>query len=164
MLEAKHKHDIKAAALGQLKDQHAVLFQAVKVASEATTHVEAKQEGKYDTRAIEASYLAGAQAERLAELDQKILTLERLTLSNAPTSDRVKVTSLVSVGDEEGGTRWYMILPGAAGLNVKILAIEITVLSPESNLGIELLGKLLGEEVELTVGRVVKILTIEKII
>ena len=164
MLEAKHKHEIKAAVLGQLKDQHATLFLAVKTAAEATTHTEAKQEGKYDTRAIEASYLAGAQAERLAELDLRILALERLTFTEGPNSYLVKITSLVCVSDEEGDKRWYMILPGAAGVNVRILASDVTILSPESNLGTELLGKMQGEDVELTLGRVMKYLTIAEII
>ena len=163
MFESKHKHDIKALVLHQLKDQQAVLSKAVQTAAEATTHAEAKQEGKYDTRAIEASYLAGAQAERLADLDQKIAKLERLAVVGNE-SERIKVTSLVCIDDEESGKRWYMILPGAAGINVSLQSINITILSPESKLGTELLGKIPGEEVELAVGRVSKYLTIDAVI
>jgi transcription elongation GreA/GreB family factor len=163
MFEHKHKLEIKALVLRQLKDQQAVLSKAVQIAAEATTHTEAKQEGKYDTRAIEASYLAGAQAERLADLDQKIAKLERLTVVGNE-NERVKVTSLICVEDEESEKRWYMILPGAAGINVSIVSSDITILSPESKLGTELLGKNLGEEVELAVGRVSKYLTILAVI
>ena len=163
MLEAKHKKDIKSLVLGQLKDQQAILFKAVQTAAEATTHTEAKQEGKYDTRAIEASYLAGAQAERLADLDQKIATLERLPVTGNQGA-KVKITSLICVEDEDSEKRWYMILPGAAGINITLHSTDVTILSPESKLGTELLGKSLDEEVELSVGRIVKNLTINAVV
>jgi transcription elongation GreA/GreB family factor len=163
MLEAKHKPDIKTSVLRQLKDQRDILLQAVQTAAEATTHSEAKQEGKYDTRAIEASYLAGAQAERLDELEQKIAHIERLLVTGSQ-SENIKVTSLICIDEGETKNRWYMILPGAAGIKVNIQSIEVTILSPESKLGIELLGKSLGEEIEFAVGRVVKFLRVEAVI
>lgn len=163
MLTEDHKNEIKSQVLAQLKAQQAILSQAVQIAAEATTHSEAKQEGKYDTRAIEASYLAGAQAERLADLDQKIAKLERLPVVGNE-SERVKMTSLVCIVDEENGKRWYMILPGAAGINIALESIDITILSPESKLGMELLGKTLGEEIELAVGRHSKYITIDAVI
>jgi transcription elongation GreA/GreB family factor len=163
MLNEDHKIEIKSQVLVQLKAQQAILSQAVQIAAEATTHSEAKQEGKYDTRAIEASYLAGAQAERLAELDQKILTLERVVFASGPSNDIIKITSLVAV-DDNGETKWFMLLPGAAGVSVSVASVEVTILSPESHLGSELIGKSVGEDVEITTGRVSKSLTIDSIL
>ena len=63
-----NKDKLKEEVLRVLEEQVKVLRKAVEVASEATTHPDAKAEGKYDTRAIETGYLAGAQAARLVEL------------------------------------------------------------------------------------------------
>ena len=72
------KEDIRQALLGELSSQLSVLEKAVKAARDATTHADAKQEGKYDTRAIEAGYIAGAQAERLASLQSLIRYVENV--------------------------------------------------------------------------------------
>ena len=72
---------IKEIIIAELKDQKAALEKAVASAREATTHADAKQEGKYDTRAIEAGYIAGAQMERLRILDGRLKAFENLDLA-----------------------------------------------------------------------------------
>src|SRR3954452_6187110 len=57
-----------------LAEELATLMQAAKAAHEAATHEESKPEDQYDTRGLEASYLARGQAERLAQL-QKLATI-----------------------------------------------------------------------------------------
>jgi len=164
MLVAKHRSEIKTELLRQLNEQRSILAKAVQEAADATTHSEAKQEGKYDTRAIEASYLASAQADRLAELDQRILTLDNLDTSGDKSTDIVKISSLIYVKDDDERCKWYMVLPGVAGVSVQIESTTIMILSPESILGSELVGKSIEEDIELSIGGVTKTLTITMII
>ena len=60
-----------------LEDQLAVMQVAADEARENATGDETRSEGKYDTRAIEASYLASAQARQVANLSQSIDMLSR---------------------------------------------------------------------------------------
>ena len=56
----------------ELKRQHQTLFNSALEAKSAATDEESKAENKYDTRGLEASYLAGAQAKRTTELEETI--------------------------------------------------------------------------------------------
>ena len=55
-----------------------VLTAAARSTHEAATHEENKAENDKDTRAIEAGYLAGAQADRVRELQGAITAFEKL--------------------------------------------------------------------------------------
>lgn len=162
MANIPDKLKIKQEVLLQLKEQQRLLAQVVQTAADASTHAEAKPEGKYDTRAIESSYLAGAQTERLLELNQKIQSIERMDLL-APIDLAVKITSLVLLTDEDGKSLWYMLIPGAAALKICTDGIWITILSPESRLGADLLGKSEGDDIETGSGKQARSLLIEKI-
>ena len=54
--------------LAALDENCAMLESTLNAVVDAATNTESKPENKYDTRALEASYLAGAQQERLNEM------------------------------------------------------------------------------------------------
>lgn len=153
--------EIRDKVIALLEEQRQLIARAVDEAASATTHADAKQEGKYDTRAIESSYLAGAQAERLQDLTQKIQTITRMIFPPQTEALPVRVTSIVCAEDEDSNRSWYMLLPGAGGLKVDARGLTVTILAPESPLGQELLGKFVDEEITTGPGRV---LTIGKIL
>ena len=66
-----------------------VLRAAARDAREAATHEEAKPENDKDTRAIEAAYLAGAQADRVRELERVVNALEFLALRDLREGDAI---------------------------------------------------------------------------
>jgi len=108
---------------------------------EATTN---KPENKYDTRALEASYLASAQVDRMVDLKQLIGFYEVLV----PTElGAVQVGALVQLEDDRG-SRWVFIAPHGGGKRVVVGAEEVTVLTPRSPLGRALAG--LGVDDEAT--------------
>jgi len=67
---------------------------AAKSTRELATQDDLKQEGKYDTRAIEASYLAGAQQKRVDEIKMEIQLLDELDLKKSST---IQMGSLVEL-------------------------------------------------------------------
>jgi transcription elongation GreA/GreB family factor len=154
------REQIRQQVLAALEDQRQLIARAVAEAASATTHADARQEGKYDTRAIETSYLAGAQAERLQELAQKIQTIERIAFREPDPNQAVRATSLICAQDESGTDFWYMILPGAGGLTVTTGEITVTILAPESPLGLEFLGKSAGDEISVRRGDSERIMTL----
>lgn len=121
------------------------------IARDEATGEESKQEGKYDTRAIEAGYLAQAQAKRLAEAE---LAYQRFAALDAEaTRERVDGPCLVSVEDDAGEVAHYFVGPAAGGLRVDVDGAVVRVITPASPLGRSLLG--LEADDELEDGRVV---------
>ena len=109
------------------------------MARDEATHAESRPENKYDTRALEASYLAAGQGKRLLELktltgwmDQKI---ERAT--------RCRAGALVHL-DLDGEQRWVFLAP-SGGPRVEIERIPIALVSVSSPLGTALLGLEVGD-------------------
>ena len=131
------KGAIVQGVIDQLRDQHATLERAAEAAAEGATHEEAKPENDKDTRALEASYLAGAQAAKARELLAAMNVLRFLPLRASST---VELGSLVRVG-----SRAYIVLPHGGGLKVQ----NITVVTPASPIGAALMGQSEGDIVEI---------------
>lgn len=77
--------------------------EAAKDAFEYATDADAKSEGKYDTRSLEASYLAGGQAQKAREwkdaYDDYLQLKTRLLLE--PPSRQAGLGSLIQCKDEQ---------------------------------------------------------------
>lgn len=144
----------KRALIDRLREEIArtvaVLARAANEAREAATHEDSKPENDKDTRAVEAAYLAGAQADRARELDRASASLAALDLRRFEPDDMISAGALVelSQGDASG---FYFLAPQGGGLRAKVDGIEIQVITPQSPLGRELLGKAVGDVVEVRV-------------
>lgn len=138
-----NKNKIFEKIIIKVTKEVAVLERAMKSAHEDATHSETKQEGKYDTRAIEAGYLAGAQAERARILKSNLDLLIKLKDSNLPKSGKAKIGSCVCLENEDnpGDKRYYVIIPLIAGVEVEIDGKTYMSLTPESALGKKLIGR-----------------------
>jgi transcription elongation GreA/GreB family factor len=124
-----------------------VLAAAAKDARAAATHEEAKPENDKDTRAIEAAYLAGAQAERVRELERVANALEFLSLRDFDDNDTVALTAIVAL-EHEGARTFYFISPVAGGMRARMGDIEVQVITPQSPMGQALVGRTVGEVVD----------------
>src|SRR4051812_3963394 len=69
---AVSKARVVALVVERLMAERESLVSAARAAHEAATHAESKPEDQYDTRGLEASYLAAAQARRVEEIDRAI--------------------------------------------------------------------------------------------
>lgn len=103
-----------------------------------------KSEGKYDTRAIEASYLAGAQQKRVEELKIDIQMLEEIELQS---SDQLQMGSLALI-EHKGQARYYFLTSTSGGTLLDINGQTVLVISVFSPLGSEALGLKKGESFE----------------
>lgn len=108
---------------------------------------EMKQEGKYDTRAIEAGYLAGAQKRRLEEIIVEIQSLKSLGDEAHLVHQRITAGSLVCVQPEARGaeSQWYFLSPLSGGLEIEV-GLLVKVVSLRSPIGQALVGLGVGEE------------------
>lgn len=147
-----NKSHILGLVVELLRREEAVLIQAGLAAQEAATEPEAKPENQYDTRGLEQSYLAAGQARRLEAVRNSVLVFRTLPLQSFDQSSPIEVSALVQLEDEGGDRKIYFILPSFGGVKIKCNEREIFTLSPESPLGSSLMGKLVGDSIEIKNG------------
>jgi transcription elongation GreA/GreB family factor len=139
----------------RLEEELAIIVQAAKSAHEAATHEESKAEDSHDTRGLESSYLAGAQAQRAAEIQQIIhyyRTIEpRVFKKDEPSAP----TAVIEIEFNKKKTL-YLLAPHAGGLRLHVGGKDIQILTPDSPVGGELLGKRIGETAEVEINGVTR--------
>jgi transcription elongation GreA/GreB family factor len=126
----------------------AVFSTAAMVAHEAATHVECLPDNKYDTTALEASYIAQGQANRAQEIRVALESYRTLSLHNFDDDTPIRLTALVTLENGEGGVRRFFLGPEGGGMKITDNTTEIVVITPSSPLGRALLGKRAGDEVQ----------------
>lgn len=127
------------------------LIAAAKATYEAATHEESKPENEYDTRGLEASYLAGAQAKRVGEIREVLHQFQTLEFKNFSSTDPVLSTALVDVSIN-GKNSSLLFMPKGGGVNLRWNDKTIQIVTPHSLLGEAILGSKVGDEVEYEVG------------
>ena len=123
--------------IGSLQSELETYIRAAKFSHAEATAEENRAENKYDTRGLEASYLAAGQANKVVELEAAISSFEEL--KNMPAIDSVEIGALLEL-DQEGTIEFYFIGPTAGGTEVELDDTEILVITPESPLGNQLIG------------------------
>lgn len=128
------------------------LTQGAKASFAAATDPDSRAENKYDTRTLEASYVARGQAQRVEELQEALNQFQALA-QRLPSSTDVRLGSLVTLDDGQ----IYFMGPAAGGTEVIHEGQEVLVITPASPLGQKLLGKSAQASVELRPGVVFRI-------
>lgn len=136
----------------QLAADLALLYKAAKTAHEAATHEENIPDNKYATLGLEASYIAQAQANRAQEIQSALEAYKNLELRPFDDESPIYLGALVTLEAEDGGSKRLFIGPEAGGLKVEAEQGEVVVITPGSPVGRELLGKAVGDSVEIRLG------------
>lgn len=144
------KQSILSKLLESIENEMQVMISAALVAREAATHEESKAEDKYDTRGLEASYLAGAQAKRAAELQRILHSLENLELKKFSPKSPIDLTALIELEINAKKSTFFLV-PKGGGIQLQVEEKNIQIITPDSRLGKELLGKVRGDAFELEV-------------
>ena len=147
----------------QLVAELEVYFRAAHASRTEATHESSKAENKYDTRGLEASYLARGQSKQAAELEAAIAEFEKLGARKFGADDGIAVGALVALA-HGGENSLYFVGPRAGGTEVLHDRQEILVITPQSPLGAQLMGKKAGDQPQLTFGatkQAAKILRVE---
>lgn len=115
---------------------------ALESAEEATDE-ESRPENKYDTRALETSYVASAQAGYAKDLQEAFQAYRNLTVEELPSSGPAAIGSIVTTLGPNG-RELFFIGPARGGLELETDTGPLTVLTPKSPLGAAFIGKDLG--------------------
>ena len=121
---------------------------ATNSSNEEATAEENRAENKYDTRGLEASYLATGQANKVMELEDAIGAFEDLKAKSFDES-AIDVGALVEL-DQNGEKAFYFIGPSAGGTEISDGVRDVLVITPQSPLGAQLQGLQRGDRRELT--------------
>ncbi len=140
----------------------AIFTQAALAAHEAATHTESKAEDQYDTRAVEASYLAGAQSKRAMELEEMRALYQHVDLRPFGPETPIASTALVQL-ECDGKATFYLVMPKGGGLSVTQEGKTVHVVTPLSPLGQAVMGRKVGDSVDVAVQRTIKEYEIVKV-
>lgn len=138
------KSALLAEIRAQLERRHDRLTKAAREAHAAATDPDSKAENKYDTRNLEASYLAAGQSRQAEELEAAIELFDRLELPELAADAPIEAGALVEVA-LGGEDLWFLLVPSSGGLEVTHDGREITLLSPSSPLYEKLVGRRKGD-------------------
>lgn len=154
-----NKQAILDQILAVLNAELAALTRAAQGAFAAATDPDSKAENKYDTRNLEASYVARGQAQRVAELQEAVRAFGTLSRNALALDAAVTLGALVSLETPEERAH-YFLGPFAGGTEIVQDGQEVVVITPASALGQKLIGRREGETVALRPGLVAKVVAV----
>lgn len=126
-------------------------------------HEEARPENDKDTRALETSYLARGQAQRVVELEDAEKRIAFMEVRDFGPEDPIDLSALILV-EEQSESRWYLLAAAGGGRTIVHEGTSIDIVTPQAPLGRALLGRLPGDELELRLGPRVRELSISRVL
>ena len=137
-------------------------MQAANLARDEAISEESRPENKYDTHSQEAAYLAEGQARLAAEIAETIALYEALPVAPAAPAAPAAIGSLIELRGRRG-SRWYFLGPRQGGIEFELAGAPVLVLTPQSPLGRQFVGRRAGDLVPLpgaagTENRIVRVL------
>ena len=142
------KQEILKLLLSHVGADLQTMSAAQRAVVDGATHEENKPENDKDTRALEQSYLARGQAQRVVELQSAVNQLKAMELRDFSKGVPIALGALVAVEDERE-TVHYFLAPAGGGLRLPLAGREVRVVTPQSPIGQALLGKRQGDDLDL---------------
>lgn len=146
-----NKRELVIAFIERLEQDLVVIREAARATHEAATHEESKAENQYDTRGLEASYLAGAQAKRAVEIDEVLALFRSLSFKDLNDGAAVQSTAIVKI-DVDGKKSTILMMPKGGGVSLQHGNDIIQIVTPSSLLGESIMGLEVGDIGEFEVG------------
>jgi transcription elongation GreA/GreB family factor len=147
------KSQLLKLIVAALSENLEVLTKAARASHEEATHESSRAESKYDTRGLEAAYLAGGQARQAREIEDSIKRYAAMTAREFAAGEVIDVGALVEL-ESDGGRAFYFIGPKGGGLEITHQRKEITLITPQSPLGQQLMGRKAGDRWKTGTGKV----------
>ena len=145
-----NKASLRYEIILQLREELRRQTSAAETSRDEAISEESRAENKWDTHSQEAAYLAEGQAKLAMEIGANIELYSTLSLAEFTPADPISIGALVEL--EQGGSRtWYFIGPRAGGLEVSLEGRSVLVLTPQSPLGRQLIGKREGDTLQTAV-------------
>lgn len=145
------KSALLKAIVAALQAELDTFTRAANAARAEATDPQSRAENKYDTRGLEASYLAAGQARQVAELEAAIGAFAALPPRKFGAGEGAALGALVEL--ERGRERVsYFLGPCAGGTEVCVAKRDVWVITPQSPLGGQLQGRKVGEQFDVNIG------------
>lgn len=141
---------VRDALAAALERSLQTMVNAAKSTREGAIHEDSRAEGDKDMRSTEQSYLARGQAMRVEDLAEQLQRLAGFSLERFDADSAIGAGALVLVQVDEA-QRVFFVMPHGGGNVLRVDDVEVTVVTPSSPVGQALLGKLVGDEFELSV-------------
>jgi len=155
-----NKQEVLNLIIAKLIEDAELYLRAARSAQFEATDEQSKAENKYDTRGLEASYLARGQSRQAAETEQALSQFQALPSRPFAPDDLIDIGALVELkGPREKA--FYFIGPSMGGIEVIYEGREITVITPPSPLGQQLVGHKTGDKVTLPSGQERRIASVQ---
>ncbi len=142
--ERMNKSDLLNQIIASLRESLEMLQNAARASHAEATHESSKAENKYDTRGLEAAYLAGGQARQAKEILDSIKIYSSMEVKAFGSSDPIELSALVEL-ETDRARSYYFIGPKSGGLEFAMEGQEVTVITPQSPLGQNLIGNIAGQ-------------------
>jgi transcription elongation GreA/GreB family factor len=138
------KSKIIAVVLEHLRADFERRQSAAKRTREQGNDAENKSEGKYDTRSTEENYLADGLARQALEAATAAEAIEKMPIRDFAAGEGIDIGALVEL-EFAKETEFFLIATAGGGTEVVWNKKTIVVLTPESPLGSQLIGRHAGE-------------------
>lgn len=145
------KRELLDKIIARLAEEVDLMTQAALATHAEATDDENKAEDKYDTRGLEASYLAHGQSKAAEEAALAVAQFRALPARDFQPGEPVSLGALVTV-EGRGSPAYYFVGPRAGGTEIEHDGKEVLVITPQSPLGHQLVGKLQGDVIQLDIG------------
>ena len=107
---------------------------------------ESKAEGKYDTRSTEENYLADGLARQAQATAQAASAYDKFTAPAFDAETPIDLGALIELSFPDG-REWFFLGPSGGGIEVTFDGHTIIVITPESPLGTQLIGRRTGDSI-----------------
>ena len=141
-----NKSAVLSSLLEELKSQLDRIVSAASEARSYATDPDSKAENKYDTRTVEASYLAAGQAAKAAELAATVDFFTSWSPPDFSGDEPIAVGALVTLAYPDGGRLNLLLAPKGGGIVFDSDGQSITVITPQAPLFQTLEGRRQGDE------------------
>jgi transcription elongation GreA/GreB family factor len=146
------KKTIHKRFMDQLAAELESITAAAKKSIATATDDEHRAESKYDTFKIESSFLARGLAKRVEDLTGALDSLQMLPLKKLRKNSPIQLGALVRLKANDGETRTLLFGSAAGGETIMVDNEEIIIVTSGSPLGQAVLGKIVGDTFDLTIG------------
>ncbi len=139
-----NKSKVRQAIIQALRQEFASRLQSSKSTRATGNDPASKAEGKYDTRSTEENYLADGLAKQAQAALDAAAAFEALEDRVLSADGQIEIGALLELEfpDEHA---WFYLGPAGGGTEVTLAQTTVTVLTADSPLGRQLLGRRVGE-------------------
>lgn len=140
------KREIIHAVLEHLRGDFERRQSAARRTRQQGNDAESKAEGKYDTRATEENYLADGLARQAVVAAKAAEAIEKMSVRAFEPHEAIDLGALVELKFPKV-SEFFLLAPSGGGTEIVWEGKTIVVLTPESPLGLQLMGRLVAEKV-----------------